>query len=120
MSTMPAAGRDGVVRGAMMAVRGGFVLAILLGLGMWFSLWSSQTVLPFHIFAGGLTLLGILVALVRTKAVTLVLALLIGLLGAVVAISHALASVGAPHLLMMLLAVGLAEMTVAKLKKKAA
>ena len=119
MNTVPAAGRDGVVRGAIMAVRGGFVLAIVLGLGMWFSLWSSQTVLPFHIFAGGLVLLGVLVALVRTKAVMLAVGLLVGLLGVAVAIGRFVPNVGVIHLLLMLVTVGLAEMTVAKLKKAA-
>ena len=103
----------------MMAVRGGFVLAIVLGLGMWFSLWSSQTVLPVHIFAGGLVLLGVLVALVRTKAVMLAVGLLVGLLGVAVAIGGFVPNVGVIHLLLMLVTVGLAEMTVAKLKKAA-
>jgi hypothetical protein len=64
-------------------------------------------------------LLGVLVALVRTKAVMLVVALVAGILGVVVAVGGFLASVGVPHLVLMLLAVGLAEITVAKLKKAA-
>jgi hypothetical protein len=106
---------------AMMVVRLGFVIAIVLGLGIMFTLWGADKVLPVHILAGILVLGGILLAgvrsLARGGAAFLLIALVVGAVGAI-AIVRGWAP-GILHLLLMLAAVGLAEMNVAKLKKAA-
>jgi hypothetical protein len=116
-------GRDRVVTVAMMLVRLGFVVAIVLGLGMMFGLWGAGSVLPLHIGAGVLVLVGILLAGGRARTLGrggvsfLLIGLLTGAVGAV-AVLRGWAP-GLLHLVLMLVAVGLAEMNVAKLNKAA-
>jgi hypothetical protein len=113
----PAAGRDGVVRTSLMAVRGGMVLALLLGLGMMFGLLTE--VVMFHMLAGLLVIGGLLVAGVRVltqgHGFNLLGAALIGIAGAIVAMNDL--APGIAHLGMMAAAVGYGEMTAAKLKR---
>ncbi|HYG59329.1 MAG TPA: hypothetical protein VD902_14800 [Symbiobacteriaceae bacterium] len=113
----PQKGRDRVVRMAMMAVRAGFVLAVVMGVGMMVHVWQKGDVLLFHMLSGVLVLGGVLTAGVRAilleRPVTLLaLGVLAGVSGAVLALSGAVP--GLVHLVLMLAAVGLAEAGVRK------
>lgn len=115
-------GPDKVVRVAMMATRAGFLLAVVLGIGMMTGLVSAG-LLPVHILAGVLTLGGIItaggraLALGRSGLALMGVGLGSGLVGAVLAITGT--ATGVVHLALMVGAVSLAEMTVAKLKRAA-
>lgn len=116
---MPAAGRDRVVTIAMMLVRLGAVVAIVLGLGRMAGLWSFASLGGVHILAGALVLLGALVAGIRMMslgkgAVMLLGGVVIGMAGAAVALRG---MSGVFHLLLMVAAVGMAEANAAKLKR---
>lgn len=114
------AGRDRLVVIAMMTTRLGFVLALLLGLGFMVGV-VPGSLLPLHILTGVLVLGGILLAGIRTMSrggITLLgIGLAAGLIGAVAQLLSVLP--GLIHLLLMVAAVALAEMNVAKLKKAA-
>lgn len=113
-------GPDKVVRAAMMATRAGFLLAVVLGFGMMMDL-ITRSVLPLHILSGVLTLGGILVAggralsLGRSGLALLGVGIGAGLVGAVVALTNM--ATGIVHLALMVAAVALAEMTMARLKR---
>jgi|GEM_PF-2474181 len=117
----PQAGRDRVVTIAMMVVRTGFVAAAVLGIGMMFHLWSRGQVVPFHMLIGAVTLVGMLVTAVRVIMLGKVTALMLGaglLLGTGSAVGVLLdAAPGLLHFLLMVLAVGFAEINAALLKR---
>lgn len=116
--------KDKVAKIAMMVTRLGVVLALVLGLNMWFDLGLFNTVgtLHGHMGAGALVLIGILIAAVRFTTLgrggvaRVWIALALGVVGALTALgivpggSHL-------HIVLMLTTVGLAEASVAKLNR---
>jgi hypothetical protein len=103
---------------AMMAVRLGFVVAALIGLGRMFGVVAD--VGPIHLLAGILALAGALVAGVRMLVLGRGGAL--PLVGVVVGVAGAMGVLlevlpGIVHLLLLVAAVGMAEASAAKLKR---
>jgi hypothetical protein len=122
--TVPRRGGDGALRGAMMAVRAGFVVAIFLGGMMMAGLAGPRTLLPLHMGAGLVVLTGLLVVVIRLlaqgagSAAQPALGLLLGIGGALGALgSFGIRLPGLVHLALMVLAISLAEMTVARLRQ---
>jgi hypothetical protein len=112
-------GRDRVVTIGMMLVRLGFVIAFVLGLGFLFRLVTAGAAVPVHMAAGLLVIAGLLIAAVRLigqkrKGAGQV-AIAAGV--AVVGAAMALTGQGIGHLILMLVAIGLGEMSVAKATK---
>lgn len=114
---------------ATMFLRTAFLLALLLGLGDMFGLWStSPTLVDAHIIAGLLFLGAIWVLATRVNKTIpgasgpLWAALFITLVGAVIALFMRISGnlLGVLHLVLMLVAMGLAEMALARAKRKQA
>lgn len=120
-------GRDRIATVSLMLARLGFLGAIVLGLGMMFGAITAGGAVMLHIVAGAVVLGGIWVALIRFamlgRRVTGPL-----MAGAILALAGALLGLGTNngwvagdygllHFLIMLAAVGLAEMGAARLNR---
>lgn len=121
-------------RYASMALRGGFVLALLLGLGFWTNILSQSGLILLHMFLG-LVVVGTLwylgLAQAQRPGGSLGLAVgtfILGLAVAIVGLSqsrleaalHAVVAVQITHLVLNVLAVGLGEMCNSRIRRAAA
>jgi hypothetical protein len=117
-------GKDPVAKGGMMLVRLGFLIALIIGLGILTGASWASAALPWHMLAGVLVLIGIWTATIRLATqkrsgmAPVWAAAVLGIVGAGLgsaAMSGAVS--GIVHMVVMLLTIGLAEMGVARANK---
>jgi hypothetical protein len=117
-------GKDPVAKGGMMLVRIGFLVALVLGLGLLLDVLPRTGVREVHMLAGVLVLVGIWIAAIRLSGQKrqgmgpVWGAAVLALVGAAMGILAMLGKgSGIMHMVVMLVTIGLAEMGVGRANK---